>query len=158
MNVSNMLKEEAMKFGLCVGWANEWGSPTKEQLVDMYIKGLDFCILHNYPSNTFIKQHFGEIAILKGVFTDMEVNLLNPPTAILNGECSGTIILTGFVSRDIHVRHNSKVKIIIRDAAKAFIRVYDNAYTIVENESQSRCFVYKKGGTATISGNVLVRD
>lgn len=158
MNVSKVLKEEAMKFGLCVGWTEQWGSPTKEQLVEMYIKGLDFCILHNYPSNEFIKEHFGEIAIQKGVYTDMKVDVLNPPTAILNGECSGTIVLTGFVSRDIHVRHNSKVKIIIRDAAKAFIRVYDKAHVIVENESASRCFVYKKGGRATISGNVLVRD
>lgn len=157
MNVSNMLKQEAMKNGLCGAWADDWGSPTKEQLVDMYIKGLDFCILHNYPSNEFIKQHFGEIAIQKGVYTDMKVDVLNPPVAILNGECFGTIVLTGFVSRDIHVRQNSKIKIIVRDFAKAFIRVYDNAHAIVENESQSRCFLYKKGGAAKITGDVLVR-
>ena len=155
--ISKILKEEAIRYGLCVAWTKEWGSPTKEQMVDMYIKGLDFCIEHNYPSNAFIKEQFGDIAIRKGVFTDMDVNELNPPTAILNGNCTGKIELTGFVSRDIYVRHNSKVKIIIRDNAKAFVRVYDNAHAIIENEGVSRCFVYRMGGTATISGDVVVR-
>lgn len=153
-----MLKEEAIKFGLCVGWTDDWGSPTKEQLVEMYIRGLDFCILHNYPSNDFIKEHFGKLAEEKGVFTDAKVNVLNPPIAILNGNCTGTIELTGFASRDIHVRHDSKLKVIVRDNAKAFIRVYDNAHVIVENQTDSRSYVYLKGGTATISGNVAVRS
>lgn len=158
MNVSDMLKAEAIKNGLCSTWTDEWGHPTKEQLVDMYIRGLDFCILHNYPSNEFIKKHFGDIAIMKGVYTDMKVNAENPDIAILNGNCTGQIVLNGYNSRDIHVRHNSKVKIIVRDCAKAFIRVYDKAHAIVLNESGERSFVYLMGGASTISGNVLVRN
>jgi len=158
MNVSKVLKEEAVKLGLCVAWTKDWGSPTMEQLVDMYINGLDFCILKNYPSNEFIKQYFGDIAEKKGIFTDTKVDLLNPSIAILNGDCTGQIELTGFASRDIHVRHNSKVKIIVRDNAKAFIRVYDNAHAIIDNQTQYRSFLYKKGGTGTISGNVAVRN
>lgn len=154
-----MLKEEAVKLGLCVAWTESWGSPTKEQLVDMYINGLDFCILNNYPSNEFIKKHFGKIAEGKGVFTDAKVDLLNPAIAILNGSCTGQITLTGFTSRDIHVRHNSKVKIVIRDNAKAFIRVYDNAHAIVENQTESRSYVYfKAGGTATLNGKIKTRN
>ena len=158
MNVSEMLKKEAMKNGLCGAWTDSWGTPTKEQLVDMYITGLDFCILHNYPSNQYIKEHFGEIAEDKGVFTDTKVDVTNPDIAILNGNCTGQIVLSGYVSRDIHVRHNSKVKIVVRDFAKAFVRVYDDAHAIIESQSNKRSFLYKKGGTATISGNVLVRN
>lgn len=158
MNVSEMLKEQAVNLGLCVAWAKEWGSPTKEQLVDMYIKGLDFCILHNYPSNEFIKNNFGKIAEDKGVFTDAKVDLLNPSITILNGNCTGQVVLTGFASRDIHVRHNSNVKIIVRDFAKAFVRVYDKGHAVIENESDSRSFLYQKGGTATVSGDVKIRN
>ncbi|PXV62381.1 hypothetical protein CLV62_12070 [Dysgonomonas alginatilytica] len=157
MNVSEILKTEAIKYDLCSDWTNDWGTPSLEELVDKYIKGLDFCILNNYPSNEFIKKNFGKIAEGKGVFVDSNVNLLNPKIAILNGSCSGEIVLNNYVSRDIHVRHDSIVKIIIRDGAIAFIRVYDNAHVVVENESGSRCFVYKKGGRVTISGDVLVR-
>ncbi|NDV68592.1 hypothetical protein [Dysgonomonas sp. 25] len=157
--VSKVLKKEAVKLGLCVAWTNSWGSPTKEQMADMYIEGLDFCILNNYPSNEFIKEHFGAIAESKGVFTDTKVNLVNPDIAILNGNCSGKIELTGFASRDIHVRHNSKVKVIIRDNAKAFIRVYNNAHVIVENLTQGKSYLYfRGGGTATISGKVKTRN
>ncbi len=158
MKVSKVLKEEAIKYGLCAAWAKDWGSPTKEQLVEMYITGLDFCIEHNYPSNEFIKENFGEIAEHKGVFVDKKVHLENPETAILNGRCTGSIVLTGNVSRDIYVRHDSRVEIVVRDYALAFVRVFDNAHVILRNESGKRCFVYKKGGTATVSGNVLVRE
>lgn len=160
MNVSEMLKDEAIKYGLCVAWTNEWGSPTKEQLVDMYIKGLDFCILNNYPSNKFIKEHFGKIAEDKGVYTDKKLDIINPPIAILNGKCTGTITLSGFISRDIYVRHNSRIKIVIKDAAKASIRIYDNAYVTIENETGSRIFAYKYSTDSTIvtTGNVLIRQ
>lgn len=158
MNISEMLREEAIKYGLCVAWTDEWGTPTKEQLVDMYIRGLDFCIKNNYPSNEYIKTNFGIIAEEKGVYTDATVNLINPEIVILNGKCTGTITLSGYSSRDIHVRHNSKVKIIIKDAAKAFIRVYDNAHITVENSTGTRSFVYKYGGIVVNTGNVLVRS
>ncbi|WP_170120109.1 hypothetical protein [Dysgonomonas alginatilytica] len=53
---------------------------------------------------------------------------------------------------------NSKVKIIVRDFAKALIRVYNKAHVIVENHTDSHSYVYLKGGTVTFSSNVLVRN
>lgn len=157
MNVSEVLKEEAIKNGLCSTWTNEWGNPTKEDLVEVYIRGLDFCILNNYPSNEFIKEHFGKVAEDRGIFTDANVDLLNPKIVVLNGRCKGKIELTGFNSVDIHVRHESDVEIKVRDFAKAFVRVYDTAHALIDNEGNAQSFVYKKGGYATISGNVKVR-
>jgi len=158
MNVSETLKKEAIKLRLCDGWTNDWGTPTKEELVDMYIRGLDFCIFNNYPSNDFIKKHFGKIAEDKGVYTDVEIKIINPPIAILNGNTKGEITLSEYSSRDIHVRHNSNIKITVRDYAKAFVHLYDNATVKIVNEGNARSFLYKKGGTATINGNVLVRN
>lgn len=158
MDISAELKKEAVRLNLCEEWTEAWKNPSLEEMADMYIRGLDFCIENNYPSNDFIKAHFGKVAEDKGVFTDTEVNLLNPEIAILNGNCTGTIELTGYASRDIHVRHDSKVKIIVRDYATAFVRVYDNAHAIIDNQTKTKkSFVYHKGGKATITGNVAVR-
>lgn len=159
MNVSEELKDKAVSLGLCDEWTDGWGNPTKGELVDKYLGGLDFCILNDYPSNEFIKTHFGEIAEKKGVFVDKKsIDLHNPKMVVLNGDCSGDIKLDEFSVCEIHVRHNSSINIIIEEYAMAFIRVYDNAEVTVSNNGYKRSFVYKYGGSVNTSGDILVRE
>lgn len=159
MNISEDLKQKAIKLNLCQEWTNEWGNPDMDELVEMYLEGLDFCILNNYPDNNYIKQHFGEIAERHGVFTDKQaVDLLDPHIAVLNGACMGKIEVNDFNTSDIYVRHNSQVKITVKDFARVFIRVFDDAKVYVDNQSKSRVFVYRYGGTATFDGAVTVRE
>lgn len=159
MNVSEELKDKAISLGLCDEWTDAWGNPTKEELVDKYLSGLDFCVLNGYPSNEFIKTHFGEVAEKKGVFVDKKnIDLHNPKIVVLNGDCSGDIKLDEFSVSEIHVRHSSSVNIIIEEYAMAFIRVYDNAEVTVSNNGYKRSFIYKYGGETHVSGDVLVRN
>lgn len=162
MDVSKDLKTKAVKMGLCKGWTDDWTNPNLDELVEMYISGLDWCILNDFPSNEYIKTNFGEVAENHGVFTDTEINTINPDIAILNGSTNGHIELSGFVSRDIFVRHDSEVIITIRDNAKAFIRVYDNAKVTVDNQTTGKVFIYKYVdsfmGKIFSSGDVVVRE
>lgn len=158
MTVSEELKNKAIKLGLCGEWTDNWQNPNLHELVEMYISGIDFCILNNYPSNEYIKDNFGKTAEEHGVYTDSEIDIQNPDVAIVNGKTTGKIVLTGFVSRDIYVRHNSEVLIEINDMAKAFIRVFDKAKVTVKNNSTNRIFVYKYGGTIEIYGDILIRQ
>lgn len=162
MNISEDLKQQAVKLGLCEEWTNGWGNPNLDNLVEMYISGIDYAIKNNYPSNEYIKKYFGKVAEDHGVFTDSNINVTNPDIAILNGNTKGKITLSGFVSRDIYVRHDSDIEIEIKDNARAFIRIFDNARVTVDNQSENKVFVYKyidrfKGKIYT-SGNVVVRE
>jgi hypothetical protein len=57
--LSVKLRESARKFGLCDQWYNNWNDDIgKEGLIEMYLRGLDFCIKHRWPTKTFIKQNF----------------------------------------------------------------------------------------------------
>ena len=59
--LSIKLREDARRIGLCDKWYSEWKDDTdKEHLVDMFRKGMDFCIKHRWPSNSFIKTHFSK--------------------------------------------------------------------------------------------------
>lgn len=162
MNVSEELKELARNqkiSQLCDEWYDGWGNPTKEGLVDKYINGQDFCIENDFPTNEYIKEHFGEIAERKGVFTDNKhVDLHNPPIVILNGDSEATILINEFHTCDIYVKHNSKANIMIDEYAKAFIRVFGNAEVTVSSNGYSKSFVYQYGGSVSKSGNVVVRE
>ena len=158
MNVSEELKNKAVSLGLCDEWTDGWGNPTKEELVDKFIKGYDFCVINNFPDNEYIKTNFEEIAENKGVFVDKKsIDLHNPKIAIIHGESTGMIKVDGFSVCDIHVRHNSSVNIIIEEYAIAFIRVYDNAEVIVANNGYNKSFAYRYGGSISSSGDILVR-
>lgn len=161
MSVSEELKKKAIALDLCKEWTDGWVNPNLDELCEMFISGIDFCIKNDYPSLEYIKKHFGVIAENHGIFVDTEINLHNPDVAILMGSTKGSIKLSGYTSRDIYVRHNCEVNIKVKDKAKAFIRVFDNAKVTVENESSSRVFVYQyidrfKGKIDTF-GDVLVR-
>jgi len=156
MNLSKELKRQAVSLGLCQEWTEGWGNPDKDELVQKYLNGIDFCIGHNYPSNEFIKQYFGEIAERNGVFTDTDIHLENIPLLVLNGACTGEVELNGYTVGTIYIRHDSEVRIIVKDYAIAFIRLYDKAKIWVESES--RAFVYQYGGCCEGTGNIKVRD
>ena len=163
MNISEELKNQAIAFNLCDDWTKNWGTPNKDLLVRRYINGIDFCIQHDFPSVEYIKKHFTGIAEKYGVYTDeKDLNINKPNIAILNGSCDGVITLSDYVSCDIYIRHSSNIRIVIKDHAKAFIRIFDDSNVVVENESDSRVFVYKyvdrfKGKVLT-TGNVLIRE
>ena len=162
MNTSDILKRKAIELGLCKEWTDGWGNPKLEQLVEMYIEGIDFCIKNDYPSNEFIKKHFGKVAENYGVYVDANINLLNPDIVIAQGDTKGSVVLSEFASRDIYVRHNSDITIIIKDHSKAFIRVFDNAKVRVLNQDYGKAFIYKYvdnfKGSIEIEGDVLIRD
>lgn len=159
MNVSNDLKRQAVALGLCEAWTNGWGSPTKEQLVDKYIDGLDFCIEHNYPSNEYIKQNFGEVAEKKGVFVDKKsIDLDNPTIVVMNGCCSGAIKVDEFNVSRINVRHESMIDINVYDHAKVSIFLYDNATINISNNGYGKVYVYQYGGCIKHLGDVVIRD
>lgn len=163
MNISEVLREAARNdqpvTKLCDEWYDGWGHPTKEELVNKYIKGQDFCIENNFPSNEIIKKYFGEIAESEGVFTDNNhVDLHNPPVVILNGNCKADILLNEFHTCDIYIKHNSQANIMVEENAKVFVRMYHNSSVTISSNGYSQSFVYKHGGEIFSSGNVKIRE
>lgn len=124
------LRQQAVDFGLCAKWRGDWKSDKSQQeLIDMWKKGIDFAIIHNYPSIDFIKANFDRRLLNRNlVFVDESIEIKNAPSGIyvINGECSGTLWFNSRVAT-VYVRHNSNVRIIADDFAKVFVRLYDDA-------------------------------
>ena len=157
-DLSNDLKKEAIGLGLCEQWTSEWGNPNKDELVDKYVRGIDFCIEHDYPSVECIKANFGEMMESHGVFADNELNLINRSIAILNGECEGLLTYDGHNVGRIYVRHKSDIHIVAKDNSKLFISMYDNCNINIECLNNAKVYIYKYGGELRFTGNVIVRN
>lgn len=125
------LRQQAVDFGLCDKWRGDWKSDKNQQeLIDMWKKGIDFAIIHDYPSIDFIKANFDRGLLNRNlVFVDEPIEIKNAPSGIyvINGECSGTLWFNSWAAATVYVRHNSNVRIIADDFAKVFVRLYDDA-------------------------------
>ena len=52
MKLSKELARQAKAKGICTPWHNELQNlQNKEAMVEMYLKGIDFCLANDYPTS-----------------------------------------------------------------------------------------------------------
>lgn len=142
------LRSQAIDLGLCAKWQSEWvDNRSQQELVDMWKRGIDFALLHNYPSNNFIKANFDrDLLNANLIFVDEYVDMDMAPSGIyiLNGECSGRIRFAPWTAATIYLRHSSKMNIVAEGFAKVFVRLYDETDVEVDSDESTVVKVYDR--------------
>lgn len=158
--LSVRLRREAVGLGLCRQWTDEWGDMTdRDELVRKFVRGIDFCIEHDWPSVGVMKRDFGGVMHRHGVYADENVEAHDAPIVVLNGCCVGDISYGGTSAGEVYVRHTSEAVVRVGCVARAFVNVYDEGEVDVFCEDGAKCFVYLHGGRVRrAEGGVTVRD
>jgi len=156
--LNRTLREQARNLGLCDQWYKDWGMlESRQQLIEKYIRGIDFCIKHDYPSLDFARENFPlHLRLSNGIFIDDNVDASNLKIAVLLGKSEGDLRYDGLRSCNVYVRHNSKVNIEAKDGAKVFVETYEDCQVETHTDSISKIFVYRHGGTCT--GNAIIKE
>lgn len=159
MNLSDEMKISARTIGLCDEWYGEWkDNSSKDEMIQKFVRGIDFCIEHDFPSVKIMKERFGDRMHYHGVYADEKVTLNNDIKVILNGSCDAKAEYNSHGTGDIYVRHNSILHIEACDNARVFINVYDNAKVDAVQSGKAKIFVYLHGGSCTHGDGVKIRD
>ena len=144
------LAKAAQANGICTPWLNELKTlDNKDDLVGMYIRGLDFCLAHDYPSNDFIRAHFKGMMEKHGVFLDEAIELQNQCKCIALGETTGRVETNGYSVCEVYAKHQSSLNIIAKDNAFVMVDVYDEAVVSVYAHDRAKVCVNKHGGSVT---------
>lgn len=153
------MKKEAVSLGLCRKWAEDWKNGTsKDEMVDKFVDGIDFCIKHEWPSTEVMKRDFGDVIHSHGVYVDETVMLFNPGIVILNGSCDATIVCDGFSSSDIYARHGTRLRVLASGFARVSINMYDSCEVTASVKENSKVYAYIHGGELKSEGEIKVRD
>lgn len=145
--VTKHLAKAAQANGICTTWLNELKSlDDKDALVDMYIRGIDFCLEHDYPSNDFIRENFKGVMEKHGVFLDDAIALQNQSKCISLGKTNGKVTATGFSVSEVWAKHDSALNIVAKDNAFVMVDVYDNAVVNVIASDRAKVCVNHHGG------------
>jgi hypothetical protein len=157
----SQLKEDAMDKGLCRPWQGKFKDDLNMQhLVEMYIKGIDFCIANDFPTLDFLRDNLKGKCEPFGVFIDAEVESKNVSDTVLNGECKAFLEYDGYSVSRIYARHSTKASINVSDYAVVTIDAFDKADLVVAVGGEAAVYVnlYGDAHVECIGACIRVRN
>lgn len=156
-NLSKTLAKEAKKKGICKEWHTALKSLTdRKAMVEMYLRGIDFCLRNDYPANDFIKAHFGDIAPRMGVFVDSEISVENSPKCVCLGQTFGNIKTDNFNVTEIFAKHQAELNVIATHNAFVMIDVFDESVVNIHAQDRAKVCVNQYGNGGHV--NIIVED
>lgn len=157
MELTKYIHSVASQAGICADWATYIeNAKSKEELMEMYVKGIDFCLEKNFPSNDDLLRLGGADFLANyGVYVDAIPKI--SPFLVLLGSCYGTIEYSDFSVNQLFIKGNSNVNVIATENASLIIDCFDNATLNVTQEDQSNVMVNVYGNAiVTATGNVKI--
>ena len=146
--LNKILKEKAVSLGICKKFYREWTDNVNiDILLDMYVRGLDFCIDNDYPNIDFIRENISLDDLHRhNIFLDEHIEMDNAfsGTYILLGNCTGYMNFELFSAATIHVRHNSNITLRSTEGSIVNAFKYENSTIKIEKDYSSTGKVYDK--------------
>lgn len=139
MELADQLKQDGVAKGLCRLWRGKLKDGMSiESMIQLYIRGIDFCISEDYPTLEFIRANFKGKCEPYGAFVDDEIEMRkNAPDTVLNGECKAMLEYDGFSVSRIFIRHDSQAAVNVADHAMVTIDAFDNSRLIVASAGKN---------------------
>ncbi len=112
-------------------------------LVQLYVKGIDFCISEDFPTLEFMRDNFKGKCEEFGIFIDDEISdLVDSPDVVLNGHCKAMLRYSGYTVARIFVRHNSEAAVNVANNAIVTIDAFDDTNLVIATAgSDAQVFV-----------------
>lgn len=140
------LAAEAQAKGICSEWYNFiLRATSKERLLTLFVKGLDFCLDNNFPSSELIKE-FDGVRQSYGIFLDEEIAVKSLRSIVALGMSTGRVEIAKFGTAQVWVRDNAKLTVIAKENAFVCVDIADRAEVEIIASESARVSVFQHGG------------
>jgi len=170
--LSLKLRADARKIGLCDEWYGQWKEDTsREELYQKFIRGLDFCLKHKWPSRPFIKHHFSQKFLRDhGILVDdtrsypvrdENRRLIHLRDFVLLGESHATIRYSFKPHMcNIWVCDDSTIKVDVKYGAFMLIHLFDHTKADIVTDMVSNVTVIRHSPDTIVkkTGIVVVKN
>ena len=153
------LKSQAVALGLCKEWQKSWEKDwSKEKMVEKMYKGLDFCLKFHYPSNEYILKHFDlDFRRQSNVFVNDRYSVCNPKQSLVLGDSEMTFRYNAWGNGAIHIRDNSRAKIIAKNKSFVMVHLYEKAYVEAVQTDKATIVLIKHSPDVTIVADTNIK-
>lgn len=161
MELQQLRKElaaEAKAAGICQEWLEKIkAAPSREYLITLFVKGLDFGILHDFPSDRLAAE-FDDIAPHYGIFVNRDGTwpATNKKRVIARDAVVTPATFDGFSVAEVYALHGSGVEVNASGYAIVAITVENGAQVLAKATDNAQVKIFHHGGQIKTSGNVKV--
>lgn len=143
MELNNYILEQARKNDICEPWALRIkAANTTDDLMKMYVKGIDFCLANDFPSNEDLLSLVGPDKLSQyGVYVNTSSAILNEPFVILLGSTTGHVKWDGFNVGQCYVKHDTKAVINVAGNAFVVVDAFDQSYVEITAADTAKVLV-----------------
>lgn len=161
--INKILREEAVRKGLCLQWQREWRNVwDADKLIEKYKEGIDFCLLNDYPSVDFIVRYFDRDFLRKNdILANDSYSLLNPRIAVLLGESKAVVRYNAWNPGTVYVCGNSSLDVTAKGNAFVLVHAFGGSRIKASSVQRSKIVVLRHSEDVVVElqdGNVQVRD
>jgi hypothetical protein len=154
MKLNSELAKMAKIHGICENWHLELKNETDiDNMLEMYVKGIDFCLSNDFPTNDFIRKNFKGKMESHGIHLDETLRVISEPKTIALGKCSGTVKAENFDVCEIFIKNESEVTVMAKGNSFVMIDVFDNAKVHIFTYDNAKVYINRYGGQITESTN-----
>lgn len=159
-NIGIELARQAKTKGICDSWfADLKRTNETDKLLEMYLKGIDFCLSNDFPSNEFIKDNFVGKMEAFGVHLDEELSEKNIKKLVALGSCTGDVVYNGYSTGELFLKHDSFLNLTALENSFVMVDMFDKSILTVVAYDNAKVCVNHYGGELEIikKGNAVVK-
>lgn len=161
MELKKLRKElaaEARKAGICKEWLEKiLTAPSREYLIQLFVKGLDFAILKDFPSDRLAAE-FNDIAPHFGIFINREGTwqAASKKRVIARDAIVSPASFTSFDVAEVYALHDAGVEVKASGYAIVSVTVEEGAQVIATATDKAQVKIFQHGGQIQTRGNVKI--
>lgn len=150
VDIRKDIVQRATAMGMCDRWADVlMGAKNADMLAELYKRGIDFCVMHGWPSSRFVKSHVGqETAEKHGIYVDTATeNRIGGKSGIfvIGGNSRMKFTFGKYTAATLHVIDSAEVDIRVEGNARVFLRIYDSAKVNIYTAKNSKASLIAYG-------------
>lgn len=148
------LERAAKKAGCCRDYRGRiLRAVTDQELIDIYMKGIRFCMRTDYPSTDFIARNFMQQMLEdRGIYLSQNIELYigQHREVIALGCCNGSLRYGEFAASRLVAKNNSKFDIEVVGQGFLMLDILDEATVDITARDNARVIAYRYGHRATL--------
>jgi hypothetical protein len=161
MELNEYILAKAIENDICKPWAEKISkAKDADELMQMYVDGIDFCLSNNFPSNEDLKTLAGDIINQYGIYIDQQFKLLDRPFIVALANTIGDSHYSGYSVSRLFAKHQSTVRVTARDNAFLLIDCFDNSFIDITASGNANIAVHVYGKATVVhtqTGNAMVK-
>lgn len=161
MDLNKYVLEKALESRICEPWADKIAvAAGVDELMKMYVAGIDFCLKNNFPSNQDLINLGGDIINAYGVYVDDVKKLQDRDMLVSLGASQINLVISGFNVSQVYAKHNSQIDLLAIDNAIVMVDSFDDSQINVLARGNARVMINVYRGASVdwkTSGSGIVK-